>query len=142
MGGADGAVRVDSAVSGLLKHFFQISMPMRKMTRVISIMAAGEVKVKCISAGRIWSISIKQFTFVKLSLVFRPEALNGSVDALGVGPAKEFCQFSSPVHGLLLDFDHFRFIRRDHMIVSPELIWRVWIMFLAWHTWFVLMVPV
>jgi hypothetical protein len=26
--------------------------------------------------------------------------------------------------------------------MSPELIWCVWIMFLAWHTWFVLMVPV
>jgi hypothetical protein len=26
--------------------------------------------------------------------------------------------------------------------VSPELIWRVWIEFLAWQTWFVLMVPV
>jgi hypothetical protein len=26
--------------------------------------------------------------------------------------------------------------------VSPELIWHVWILFLAWHTWFVLMVPV
>jgi hypothetical protein len=26
--------------------------------------------------------------------------------------------------------------------VSPELIWQVWIVFLAWHTWLVLMVPV
>jgi hypothetical protein len=31
MGGAEGAGRVDSAVSGLLKHFFQISMPIRKI---------------------------------------------------------------------------------------------------------------
>jgi len=87
MGGADGAGRVDSAVSGLLKHFFQISMPIRKMTRVIPIMATGEVKVKCISAGRIWLSSFKQFTFVKLSVVLCPEALNGSVDALSVGLA-------------------------------------------------------
>ncbi len=28
------------------------------------------------------------------------------------------------------------------LMVSPELIWRVWIEFLAWHTWFVLLVPV
>jgi hypothetical protein len=93
MGGADGVGRVDSAVSGMLKHFFQICMPIRK----IPIMAAGEVKVQCISAGRIWLSSFKQFAFVKLSVVLCPEALNGSVDALGVGPAKEFCQFSGPV---------------------------------------------
>jgi len=120
MGGADGAGRVDSAVSGLLKHIFQISMPIRKMTRVIPIMATGEVKVKCISAGRIWLSSFKQFTFVKLSVVLCPEALNGSVDALSVGPAKEFCQFSIPVHGLHLDFDRFGFIRRDHVINCPD----------------------
>jgi hypothetical protein len=116
-GGADGARRGDSVVSDLLKQFFQISMLIRKMTRV---MAAGEVKVKCISAGLIWSSAFKQFTFVKLSVVFCPEALNGSVDALGVCPAKEFCQFSSPVHGVLLDFDHFGFFHRDHVIHGPD----------------------
>ena len=79
-------------------------MLIRKMTRA---MAAGEVKVKCISAGLIWSSSFKQFTFVKLSVVFCPEALNGSVDALGVGPAKVFSQFSCPIHGHLLDLDCF-----------------------------------
>jgi hypothetical protein len=109
MGGADGARRGDSAVLDLLKHFFQISMLIRKMTRAL---AAGEVKVKCISAGRIWSSSFKQLTFVKLSVVFCPETLNGSVDALGVGPAKEFCQFSSPVHGVLLDFWMVFFVSR------------------------------
>ncbi len=62
-------------------------MPIRKMTRAIPNMAAGEVKVKCISAGQIWSSSFKQFTFVKLSVVFCPEALIGGVDALSVGLA-------------------------------------------------------
>jgi hypothetical protein len=55
------------------------------------------------------------FSKFKLSVVFYPEAFNGRV-----GLAKEFCQFSSPVHGLLLDFDHFGYIRRDHVIHGPD----------------------
>jgi len=39
-GGADGAGSVSSAESVLLKHFFQISMPIRKRARAIPIMAA------------------------------------------------------------------------------------------------------
>jgi hypothetical protein len=34
--------------SGLPKHFFQISMPFRKMAKEILIMAAGDVKVQCV----------------------------------------------------------------------------------------------
>jgi hypothetical protein len=49
--------------------------------------------------------------WVKFSILFGPESLDGHVDAFGVGPAKEFCQFASPVHGLLLDLNCFAFIR-------------------------------
>ncbi len=41
-----------------LKHFFQISMPIRKRARAMPIMAAGEVNVQCASAGLIWSSSL------------------------------------------------------------------------------------
>jgi hypothetical protein len=117
MGGADGTRRVASVGFGLLKHFFQISMPIRKMARAIPIMAAGEVKVQCVLAGWIWSSSLNSN---KLPIVLCPEALDGSLDALVVGPSEEFHQFSGPVHGLLPDLDHFRFIRRDHLVHGPN----------------------
>ncbi len=58
IGGADGVRMGVSAGVGLLKHFFQMSMPIRKMAKAIPIMAAGEVKVQCASVGRIWSSSL------------------------------------------------------------------------------------
>ncbi len=72
MGGADGAGRVATAGFGLLKHFFQISMLIRKMARAIpimAIMAAGEVKVQWVLAGRIWSSSLNNSP---LYFVMRP----------------------------------------------------------------------
>ncbi len=42
IGGADG---VGIEVSFLLVHFFQMSMPIRKMASVIPIMVAGDVNV-------------------------------------------------------------------------------------------------
>ncbi len=58
IGGADGAGGVASVGLDLLQHFFQKIMPIRKMARAIPIMAAGEVKVQCASAGWIWSSSL------------------------------------------------------------------------------------
>jgi len=43
IGGADG---VSVGVSFLLMHFFQMSMPIRKITSAIPIMAAGDVNVQ------------------------------------------------------------------------------------------------
>ncbi len=63
------------------------------------IMAAGEVKVQCVSADLIEFL--EQLACVEFSVVLGPESLNGHMDALGVGPAKEFCQLAGPVHGLL-----------------------------------------
>ncbi len=47
----------------------------------------------------------EQLACVKFSVVLGPESLNGPVDALSVGPAKQFCQLAGPVHGLLLDLN-------------------------------------
>ncbi len=58
MGGADGAGGGTSIDWGELKHFFQISMQIRKRAKAIPIMAAGEVKVQWASAGLIWSSSL------------------------------------------------------------------------------------
>jgi hypothetical protein len=63
---------------------------------------------------------LEQFACVEFSVVFGPESLNGHMDALGVGPTKEFCQLASPVHGLLLDLNGLGFVRRDHVIHSPD----------------------
>ncbi len=52
----------------------------------------------------------EQLAHVEFSIVLRPESLNGCVDALGVGPAEDFCQFACPIHGILLDLDCLGFI--------------------------------
>ena len=54
---------------------------------------------------------LEQFAGVKFHIVLGLESLNGLVDAVGVGPAEQFGQFASPVHGLPLDLNGFRFIR-------------------------------
>ncbi len=46
IGGADGAGRGASVDLVVLKHFFQINMPIRKRARAMPIMAAGEVNVQ------------------------------------------------------------------------------------------------
>ncbi len=58
IGGAEGAGGGVSGVGGVLKHFFQISMPIRKRTKAMPIIAAGNVKVQWASAGLIWSSSL------------------------------------------------------------------------------------
>jgi hypothetical protein len=50
---------------------------------------------------------LEQLACVKFSVVLGLESLNGPVDALSVGPAKQFCQLAGPVHGLLLDLNGF-----------------------------------
>jgi len=97
---------------------------------------------------------LEQLAGVKFSVVFCPQALNGCVDALGVGSAEEFNQFSGPVHGFLLDLDHFGFICRDHMIHGPDVATRFHCnrisrvdlasldRVLGLVNWFMLMVPV
>ncbi len=50
---------------------------------------------------------LEQLACVEFSIVLDPESLNGHMDALGVGPAKEFCQLTGPVHSLLLDLNSF-----------------------------------
>ncbi len=37
--------------------------------------------------------------------VLRSETLDGNVNALSVGSIKKLCQFSGPIHGLLLDLN-------------------------------------
>jgi hypothetical protein len=64
---------------------------------------------------------LEQFACVEFSVVLGPESLYGHVDALGVGPAEEFRQLVGPVHGLLLDLNGFGFVRRDHVIHSPDI---------------------
>ncbi len=46
IGGANGARRVASVDWVVLKHFFQINMPIRKRARAMPIMDAGEVNVQ------------------------------------------------------------------------------------------------
>ena len=106
IGGADGAGEGVSVDWDELKHFFQISMPIRKRARAIPIMAAGEVNVCWFDLVEF----LEQLACIEFPVVLGPESLNGHVDALGVGPAEEFCQFTSPIHGLLLDFDCLGFI--------------------------------
>jgi hypothetical protein len=53
----------------------------------------------------------EQLACIELSILLCQEPLNGQVDALGVGLTEQFCQFSGPIHGLLLDLDYLRFIR-------------------------------
>ena len=55
IGGAEGAGGDASIDCDGLKHFFQINMPIRKRTKAMTIMAAGEVNVQWASAGLIWS---------------------------------------------------------------------------------------
>jgi hypothetical protein len=50
---------------------------------------------------------LEQFACVKFSVLFGPESLNGPMDAVGVGPAEQFGQFASPVHGFSLDLNGF-----------------------------------
>jgi hypothetical protein len=52
----------------------------------------------------------EQLACVEFSIVLCPESLNGRVDALSVGPAKEFCPFTSSVHILFLDLNGLGFI--------------------------------
>ncbi len=54
---------------------------------------------------------LEQLACIEFSVVFGPESLNGLVDAVGVGPAKQFCQLAGPVNGFPLDLNGLRFIR-------------------------------
>ncbi len=62
---------------------------------------------------------LEQLASVELSVVHRPEPLNGHVDALGVASTEKFHQFAGPIHGLLLDLDRLGFVAswfyRDHV---------------------------
>ncbi len=53
---------------------------------------------------------LEQFACIEFSIVFGRESLDGHVDALRVRSAEELRQFTSPIHGLLLDLDCFRFV--------------------------------
>jgi hypothetical protein len=54
---------------------------------------------------------LEHFAGVEFPVVLGPESLNGSVDAVGVGPAEQFGQFAGPVHGLPLDLNGLQFVR-------------------------------
>ncbi len=63
---------------------------------------------------------LEQLAGIEFSVVFALKSLNCLVDAVGVGPAKQFCQLAGPVHGLPLDLNGFRFVHLDHVIHSPD----------------------
>jgi hypothetical protein len=84
MGGANGAGVGVSVDWGVLKHFFKISMLIRKRTNHGGWRGEGPMGLR-------WSNLIKffeQFACVLFSVVFCSEYLYGHVDALGVGPAE------------------------------------------------------